>query len=354
MLRFKKQHYYFKFMRSSYFLFLSVALSLGLISCNNDLNIAAPWKNIPVVYGFLDKNDTAHYVIIQKAYLDPDISAYVQAKIPDSIYYKNLTVRLEQVKTKTFYTLTEVDGNKEGYVKKDGDFATSPNLLYKIKSSDINLQANETYKIHIDRNDSTPEITASTSILDESKISNPPLFSTLQWSVYSNRQNIQLSLAENVTFFSVFLRFNVLETDPANPDNFIPKQYKFQLGQNESKQATKGGFTLRFLPSEVYQTLASVMKSDPNIKRKFVDLDIILLAAGKEYDEYLTLIAANSGITASQDVPKYTNIYEDNKLVGVGLFTSKSTSINTGYRLASQSLDTLKNGIYTKSLNFID
>ncbi|MCC7244082.1 MAG: hypothetical protein IT269_00265, partial [Saprospiraceae bacterium] len=45
-------------------------LALLVASCSNDFDVAAPWKEIPVVYGLLSPQDTAHYIRIEKAFLD--------------------------------------------------------------------------------------------------------------------------------------------------------------------------------------------------------------------------------------------------------------------------------------------
>jgi len=39
-----------------------LCLSAFLVSCNNDLEITADWKDIPVVYGILDAQDTVQHV----------------------------------------------------------------------------------------------------------------------------------------------------------------------------------------------------------------------------------------------------------------------------------------------------
>lgn len=51
-----------------------------LSTCSNEFEIAAPWKSIPVIYAMLSPKDTAHYVRIEKAFLDPTVSALVVAE----------------------------------------------------------------------------------------------------------------------------------------------------------------------------------------------------------------------------------------------------------------------------------
>ena len=40
-------------------------------SCETDVVLEGEWKDIPVVYAFLSIQDTAHYVRVEKAFLQP-------------------------------------------------------------------------------------------------------------------------------------------------------------------------------------------------------------------------------------------------------------------------------------------
>ena len=68
-------------------LLLLPVLALILSQCSNDFDVTADWKEIPVVYAFLNPKDSAHYIRVEKAFLDPETSAYTIADIADSLYY---------------------------------------------------------------------------------------------------------------------------------------------------------------------------------------------------------------------------------------------------------------------------
>ena len=69
--------------------------------------------------------------------------------------------------------------------------------------------------------------------------------------------------------------------------------------------------------------------------------------AGQELGEFIKIAQANSGITATQDIPTYTNLSE-----GIGVFTSRNVANYTGFGLTDATLDSLKNGSITGHLNF--
>src|SRR5437763_8212539 len=112
-----------------------IILSVLYASCSTDFNVTTTWKDITIVYGLLDASDTAQYIKVGKAFLDPSTNALTIAQNPDSLYYKELNVALYDNITGTTIQLEKVDGNLEGLVKDTGIFANSPNTLYKTTQS---------------------------------------------------------------------------------------------------------------------------------------------------------------------------------------------------------------------------
>src|ERR1700753_263242 len=102
--------------------FITIAL-FALASCSDKFNVAAPYKNITVIYAYLDCQDTAHYVRIQKAFLDQSKSALTMSQSPDSSFYANINVVIKRYSiVDTSYLdsihLTRVDLDNEGYPKQ--------------------------------------------------------------------------------------------------------------------------------------------------------------------------------------------------------------------------------------------
>ena len=108
-----------------------IVISCLITACDNELVVVDKWKDIPVVWGLLSKSDTAHYIRVEKAFLDPTTSAYDIARIPDSLYYDEAVVTLKRVNTGQVFTLERVDGDLEGYPREGGVFAEVPNYLYE-------------------------------------------------------------------------------------------------------------------------------------------------------------------------------------------------------------------------------
>jgi hypothetical protein len=135
------------------------AMVVLLGACNDEIDLTADWKDIPVVYGLIDKSDDTHYIRIEKVFVDPDRNALEVAEIPDSIYYASLTVELEKLSTGQRVNLVRVDGNDIGIPRDTGVFANSPNYLYTFDADDLLLEGQDEVRLHINRGDEFPPIT---------------------------------------------------------------------------------------------------------------------------------------------------------------------------------------------------
>lgn len=309
-------------------------------ACDNELVVTDKWKDIPIVWGFVSKADTAIYIRVEKAYLDPTTSALDIARIPDSLYYDNAVVKLRRVATNQEYTLQRVDGTNEGYPRKDGVFAEVPNYLYKIKENQVNLMVGEKYEFILDRGEQTQEVTAETIILPKPVIRVPSLGASLNF-----KTNVTFTFMWNemddAGVFDIQMRFNYLEKSPATSDIYVAKSVKWTVANSLLDNDYKMDGV------EFYNSVAAHIDVDPTATRLFESIDIIIWCGGKELKDYIQVALANDGITSTQDFPEYTNLSE-----GKGLFTSRNFSDNMDYSLNSQSLDSLRNGSITEDLNF--
>ena len=52
--------------KTSLYVLILIGISAFLTSCDNTLNILDNYRETPIVYGLLNKNDSAHFIRIQK------------------------------------------------------------------------------------------------------------------------------------------------------------------------------------------------------------------------------------------------------------------------------------------------
>jgi len=135
-----------------------VAFLLGIVlctqySCSNEVEVIGVWKDIPVVYGVINSQDSAHYIRIERAYLPPNQSALEVAKIPDSLYFdpNDVEVELYYISNTRGDTLiwprplVRVNLVDEGIVRDTGIFQHNPSYAYKttgITGNDYLLKIN--------------------------------------------------------------------------------------------------------------------------------------------------------------------------------------------------------------------
>ncbi len=316
-------------------------------ACSNDFDVAAPWKDIPVVYGLLDIDEEVHYIRIEKAFLDPVKNAFEIAQNADSLYYENAIVQLEKVGNGELYTLQRVDGNDPNVnqPRDPGIFATSPNWLYKIEADQINLKEGERIKLILDRGNGLPLVTAQTVVQGPMKKQRP----TGNNFNFSPGKETELGWAASseAKVFDVKLIFNYAEFPKTDPDAFVQKSFDWNWAKGLTFNTTQPVYRIQKLGEEFYGVVAGNIEDDPNLNRFFIDIDIEIVAGGEELEKYVNVALANSGITGSQELPSFSNISE-----GQGVFSTRSVLTVTGFSLTPSTRDSLIDGSETKHLNF--
>lgn len=319
--------------------FGAVLAILGLVSCNNELVVTDNWKDIPVVWGILSTSDTAHYIRVEKAFLDPNTSALDIARIPDSLYYENAQVSLKRIASGVEIPLTRVDGNLDGYPRKDGIFAETPNYIYKIKSNVANLVEGERYELRIIRDEHSAPVVAETYILPRPEFRELSPGTPLPFrpnSAYTFRWRE----VPNARLYELQITFHYEEQATAD-SLFVPKSIHWTI------KSPIRGTDYEMQGYEFFNNLAALIPYKPQAVRRFNQIDLTLWCGGSELDEFNRILLANTGLTATQDIPVYSNLSE-----GYGIFSSRNVTVNTGYGLTNLALDSLKNSVLTKSLNF--
>lgn len=315
-------------------------------ACDNELVVTDKWKDIPIVWAFLSKSDTAVYIRVEKAFLDPNISAETIALIADSLYYPNAEVKLKRISSGQEYTLTRVDGTLEGYPRESGAFAQFPNYLYKIKGNIINLVVGDKYQLILKRTEQSDLVTAETIILPAPVLRNPSAGTDL---LFRSTSDFTFSWTDipDAGIYDLQMRFNYREKSPETGNLFVPLSVKWTIAQGIVDPVGTATPSHKMPGSEFYNSVSANIDVDPDATRIFESIDIIVWCGGKELQTYQTITLANTGITSTQEIPEYTNLSE-----GKGIFTSRNFSDNMGFGLHSQSLDSLKNGSITGDLNF--
>jgi hypothetical protein len=310
-------------------------------SCDNDLDLTAPWKDIPVVYGIVSPADTAHYIRIEKAYLDPAISALKIARIPDSLYYENAEAALVSIATGERSMLQRIDATLDGYPRENGVFAEDPNILYKIRAIDANLVPGQKYRLEVKRTENKPLVTAEATIVARPVLTIPQAGARLRFNP-TGFYRVAWLASSGAAFYDVILYIHYTEYHIADPGNGTQKTEVWK----DSGVVTSTGIQVPGI--EFYEFLRGEIAQDAALRRILTNIDVQVRAGGVEMYEFQRVQLANSGITsAGGDIPQYSNVSE-----GVGVFSSSNRVTQVGLTLHDDSRDSLIMGSITKSLNF--
>lgn len=310
-------------------------------SCNNDIDLNEEWKDIPVTYGILNPKDTAQYIRIEKAFSSVNKSALEISKIPDSLYYKNISVKIIRNKTQSSYLLKMIDGNQDRHVRDTGIFANTPNYLYKIKTEDIELIPSEKYTLLALKHNGDTLTLSTISLVKDINIYLPYSTDKPVNLMYISNFNINWEGGDKYGYFDLFIVFHIKEKNTSTTNEWVLKDYIWKVDDKISNQK------YRIEGRRFYQYLQDHLEANPDIARKFIGFDIKIRAVGREFKNYIDILHTNLGITSSQQLPVYTNMS-----YGLGVFSSVNIKEMKGFFIGNIMDDSLKTGIYTKNLNF--
>lgn len=313
--------------------------------CKNDLDVTADYKDITIVYGLLNQNDTAHYIKINKAYLGEG-NALLMAAEADSVNYQaaDLDVKLEEyngsVKTNTFVlerTINEIQ-------KDTGLFSTDANVLYKLRTT---LNPDRSYKLIIENNKTGNTISANTSLIKDINIQNPIANSTINL-IPANNFNFtaRVKSAKNAMVYSLVIRFNYF--DDTN-GTLVQRSVDWPFANVKSNNANGGEDVLFPVDGDgLFRLLDATLQPAPaGTVRRSGKLEFTFYAGGEELSTYLDVNGPSN--TLQQEKPEYTNITN-----GLGIFSCRYNVTRGNITLAPQSLDSLLNGRFTSDLGFVN
>ncbi|SER26074.1 DUF4249 family protein [Neolewinella agarilytica] len=327
-----------------------ILLTIALLSCRDDFSLEGDYQDIPVAYGFLNADDDRHFIRVEKAFLESGGNANANAGIADSIYYgdNEATVILQNKTTLEDIELERVNAEQFGLDREDGVFAESPNILYTFRDSELRLSAGNEVMLSIQR-PGQEDAVAETVLLREIEINRPA--ETVRVDDYRRPLVMSWTKGDNARVYDVRIIFNIRELFPsdASRNRDISLEWVLSNAYVPSGDQESGNL-VRFEvdPEGFYSFLGANLERDDDIVRRFVDFDVRISAAGQEVLDRRNLENANSGITSSQSLPRYTNLSG-----GIGMVTSNTTTLKTGVDFDNNSRDSLVNGSYTRDLGFL-
>jgi hypothetical protein len=338
---------------------VSVIALFALLSCDNELNVTADFRTIPVIYALIDGNVETNYIRVEKGFIDPTIGGLDIAQRPDSLYFgSEVLVRITNMRTNKAVILDRVNLEDEGFTREDGIFATQPNIAYKLNIEDLELQQNEMLKFElIDASDNVMT-SAESMVIGEFTLSNTQPVDPIRFIEDSDANFGIRSDEQAAAIFDLRLYITYLEEDlQTGTSEEKVLEWVIETGLPRTRTSAGGNFRSQVVFSfdgiEFYQFLGGAITDAPadenRFIRTFVGIDLRYDAGGQDLADYINIGNANTGITSNQIIPTFTNFSND----AVGVFSSRTTIRNVlPYGINTATLDSLRDGRFTEQLNF--
>lgn len=332
-------------------------LPLGLLcclvvsSCSNDFRITSEWKDITVIYGLLNHRDTAHYIRVEKAYLDENTNALLLAQIPDSIYYpeNTITVELVDLFTNTVADVMDrVEVQAEGIiVDGNSEFVTNPKYVYKSK---VTLQPTRDYAIRV-RKAADGSLASAQTALIEPIVPVAPLpggnsVLSFRYPTAQPTVNIIWNNSENAHYYDVSLVVHYRETFNGvvveKSVTWRARPGVVNVGGQNAQASLRGESFFSFMSS-------AVAVAPAGMTRCITGTDILIDAGTESLFDYIRVIDAAQGLAGGfNPPPPFTNVEN-----GIGLLGARQQLVISDLRLTAETLDSLSIGVYTRTLGFL-
>lgn len=295
---------------------LIITLFSGLLGCKNDIDINAPYKDIPIVYGFLDQNQATQFLRIEKLYQNSvNQSTAEGAQIADSLYFDSVIVKLINIVSKDTFLCTRVDT----IPKDSGFFSNARNTLYACKLP-RNNNANEIYVLSIYLPKKDKYFTAQTPLVKDAIIY--VRTTVLRNDVPRHTFQFRFKSGRNSALYDLNIKYIYKEMNAADTNIFEFKTIDYELAKARDFEADRD-YTTNVSSINFIDYLKARIPNDPSKIRRSINLEFSTFGGAQEFRTLLDLSRPNLSIV--QKNPQYSNISNG----GLGIFSSRNFNSRT-------------------------
>ncbi|MDP1726008.1 MAG: hypothetical protein Q8M15_04440 [Bacteroidota bacterium] len=296
-----------------------IALIISFLGCKNELKINAPYKDMAVIFCFLDQNEPIQYIRIEKLYQNSvNSSTSAGAQITDSLYFDTLIVKIINIVTKDTFNCYRVDT----IPKNEGFFSSGRNTIYATSIPKKN-DDDEVYQLLVTNPKNNKTFSSQTSLVKDAIIEYRKI--TIRLSPASHSFSFRFISGKNSFLYDLIVRYqykemNINETDPnifeiKNVDYYVARSSIFPQNENCFSNINSRAY-LDFLKLKILK--------DDTKKRKTIGISFQTYGGSQEFLRYLELTKPSIGI--AQKNTEYSNISN-----GLGIFTSRNfNQLNMG------------------------
>ena len=293
-------------------IWITLVSIVTLTSCDNTLDINAPWKETPVIYAVIDMGQDSQIFRIQKTYQNDISQSTVDlAQIADSLYMKNISVKIVSGNNpNTFKELKRLAPRKEAgfFSNKDSSYwgEYMPNWF----------AASVKYKLVIHSFETGNEYQATTDLVGKADIKAlaPIDLANTATSLFSYQFN---SLGLNAVMVDLFVRLNYSELNLTTNIAEV-KHIDFYLKKGEDiSNFINGSQSIGVNKTSIVSFYKNNIKADASVRRTFTSLEYGVVGYNSIFKEMLLVNAPSGSI-----IPKYGEYTNINN--GIGVFAART------------------------------
>ena len=306
-------------------------------SCDNEVDINAPWRETPVVFAILDLNEDTQVFRIQKTYQNGlNQTSSEVAQVADSLYLKNISVQLINNNIKDTVSFA-----KSAPQKLPGFFSNKDSSYWSLALSKAFLNKSSTYTLLITNKETGKTYRAVSNIVDTAIINRAPTYNPITIDL-ANVSNARFGIyventGNNAAIVDVLLRLNYTEAPAANPSQTALKSLDYIVIQSTSNTG-QGVVASASVGKENYRDfIKNSFKTDASIVRKFVSVEIVVVAANSDYADMLQTNKPSGSIIPK--VGQYSNVSDAIGIFGSRTITTKAQVMNNA------SIDLINNSL---------
>jgi hypothetical protein len=316
-----------------------------LISCETDFDVIADYKEVAIVYGLLNQNDSIHYLRINKAFLGAG-NALTYAQVADSSSFgADITVILAEINSAgdkreiLFDTVTL-------HNKVTGDFYSPDQLLYAAKAI---LDQSSTYELKVTNKKTAYEVSSKTNLIHNFNLTKPASgVKTLSFKrSITSAQKFTWNNAENGKRYQLKFIFNYKELNQSGDTTYKKADWLFPEETTENTDGS-GESDVSYLNEDFFKFCESKIPysdqaSENNVIKRFASVcDLEVTAIGDEFNTYIEANGPTTGVLMER--PNYSNITN-----GLGLLSCRFQI----HRLIVLSAESILDLSTTTNLKFV-
>lgn len=320
-------------MNRMYIFLLSIILIFFSNSCGKEYDLFDDYKDIAVVYGLINPQDSISYIRIEKAFLSKG-DLYQCAQIPDSnLYPYKLDVKLISGSQRIQFDTITI------YNKKEGIFYAPKMQVYYAVTKDL-LDINNPLDLIINNDKTGSHISSSIAIHSAKDVR---IYEPMYFITFEQDDKVVFESIENVPTYQLVLRFHYMEQLPGDPSSQVFKftDWIFPILRSETLYGNEL-FTIKYFGGAFYDHLLKTIDATTELERYHGFIELLVYTTDNHFYGYHESTTPSSSLVINRTI--YSNIEG-----ALGLFAAKSYKSRL-IRINNVSKTHIRN---LKGLNFV-